>query len=120
MNTVYNLANLYDEQGKYEQAEPLYQRALEVREKVLGPEHPDTVRPLDNLANLYLDQGKYEQAEPLYQQALSTYERALGANHPETKRVRNNYALLQEQMKQKIDEASSKPKTPRKYVRKQP
>ena len=34
-----NLAALYDDQGRYGEAEPLYQRALGIREKVLGPEH---------------------------------------------------------------------------------
>ena len=38
-----NLASLYKRQGKYEQAEPLYQRALAIREQQLGPEHPTTV-----------------------------------------------------------------------------
>src|SRR5438132_462122 len=27
-------------QGKYEEAEPLYRRALAIRKRVLGPEHP--------------------------------------------------------------------------------
>jgi len=35
-----NLAALYDTQGKYAQAEPLFQRALAIWEKILGPEHP--------------------------------------------------------------------------------
>ena len=37
-----NLALLYDNQGKYNEAEPLYQRALAIDEKTLGPDHPDT------------------------------------------------------------------------------
>ena len=37
-----NLALLYKEQGKYDDAEPLYKRALAVREEVLGSVHPDT------------------------------------------------------------------------------
>ena len=34
---------------KYEEAEPLYRRALTIREKVLGPEHPDTAASLTAL-----------------------------------------------------------------------
>ncbi len=56
---------------KYEQAEPLYQRALAIAEQQLGAEHPDTAISLNNLAALYHEQGKYEQAEPLYQRALA-------------------------------------------------
>ena len=98
-----NLAALYAKQGKYEQAEPLFQRALAIRERVLGAEHPDTASSLNNLAILYRNQGKYEQAEPLYQRALTIYERVLGAEHPDTKRVRENYLELLEKMKLNTD-----------------
>ena len=79
-----NLAVLYDNQGKYDKAEPLYQRALTIREKVLGPDHPDTATSLNNLAVLYDNQGKYDKAEPLYQRALTIYEKVLGPDHPHT------------------------------------
>jgi len=59
-------------------------RALAIRERVLGPDHPDTSHSLNNLAALYDNQGKYEQAEPLYQRALAIRERVLGAEHPDT------------------------------------
>ncbi len=36
-----NLAVLYQAQGRYAEAEPLYKRALAIREKALGPDHPD-------------------------------------------------------------------------------
>ena len=36
-----NLATLYYDQGRYADAEPRYQRALAIWEKVLGPEHPN-------------------------------------------------------------------------------
>jgi hypothetical protein len=41
-----NLAGLYDEQGRYVDAEPLYKRALAISEKALGPDHPN-VWPVD-------------------------------------------------------------------------
>ena len=43
-NTLHQLASLYQQQGKYEQAEPLYQRALAIYERKVGAEHPDTKR----------------------------------------------------------------------------
>ena len=36
-----NLAELYRAQGRYADAEPLYKRSLAIREKALGPDHPD-------------------------------------------------------------------------------
>jgi tetratricopeptide (TPR) repeat protein len=53
------------ERAQYAEAEPLYRRALSIREKVLGPEHPDTATILDNLAELYRQQGRYAEAENL-------------------------------------------------------
>src|SRR5262249_17977601 len=36
--------------GDYAGAEPLYRRSLDIREKALGPDHPDTANSLNNLA----------------------------------------------------------------------
>ena len=60
-----DLARVYQAQGKYAEAESLYQRALVINEKALGPEHPHTVNNLNDLAVLYKYQGKYAEAEPL-------------------------------------------------------
>jgi Tetratricopeptide repeat/Leucine Rich repeat len=40
------------DQGDLAAALPLHERALAIREKVLGPEHPDTARSRENLARL--------------------------------------------------------------------
>jgi tetratricopeptide (TPR) repeat protein len=38
------LANVYNGLGRYSEAEPLYKRSLAIREKALGPDHPDAAR----------------------------------------------------------------------------
>ena len=45
-----NLANCTRAQGRYAEAEPLYKRSLAIREKALGPDHPDVAQSLNNLA----------------------------------------------------------------------
>ena len=82
------------QQIRYEEAEPLYQRALGIREQQLGPLHPDTAQSLNRLAGLYKAQGQYEQAEPLYQRALAIREQQLGPLHPHTAQSLNNLAAL--------------------------
>jgi CHAT domain-containing protein len=72
----------------------LYQRSLVIREKVLGPDHPDTAKGLNNLAGLYDSMGDYSKAEPLYQRALTIREKALGPDHPSTANSLNNLAGL--------------------------
>ena len=108
-NTAQSLANLalfYTNQGKFEQAELLYQRALAIREKRLGPDHPGTASSLNSLALLYDNQGKYEQAEPLYQRALAICEKTLGPDHPNTAIVRENYTDLLEKIHNKLEQRS--------------
>ena len=80
--------------GKFAQAVPLAQQVLAIREKALGPEHPDVALALNNLAGLYDDQGRYAEAEPLYKRALAIYEKALGPDHPDVAQALNNLALL--------------------------
>ncbi len=92
--TLNNLAVLYDEQGRYAEAEPLYKRALAIMEQALGPEHPDVATNLDNLASLYLFQGKYAEAEPLYKRLLAITEKALGPEHPDVATSLERYAAL--------------------------
>jgi hypothetical protein len=48
-----NLAVLYNAQGRYAQAEPLFKRSLAIRVKALGPDHPDVATSQNNLAALY-------------------------------------------------------------------
>jgi tetratricopeptide (TPR) repeat protein len=72
----------------------LYERALAIREQVLGPEHPDTARSLNNLALLHDTLGNYAAAQPLYERALAIFEQMLGLTHPDIARILNNVALL--------------------------
>jgi CHAT domain-containing protein len=88
------LAALYQSQGRYSEAEPLYKQALAIRKQQLGDNHPDTATSLNNLAALYQSQGRYSEAEPLYKQALAIRKQQLGDNHPDTATSLNNLALL--------------------------
>ena len=60
-----NLAGLYDTQGKYAQAEPLYKRSLAISEKALGPEHPDVALSLKNYALLLRKMDRDAEAEKM-------------------------------------------------------
>ncbi len=82
----------------YAQARPLFERALAIRETVLGPDHPHTATSFNNLALLLQAQGDLAAARPLFERALAIYETALGPDHPHTAQSLNNLAgLLQAQ-----------------------
>jgi tetratricopeptide (TPR) repeat protein len=57
--TLNNMAILYETQGKFGDAERLYRRAIAIRERALGANHPDVAMSLSNLATLYQAQDKY-------------------------------------------------------------
>jgi tetratricopeptide (TPR) repeat protein len=71
LNTVYNLGNLYRNQGRLAEAEQMYGRALAEekalgpdrsrgKEKALGKEYPDTLTSVNDLALVLQKQRKYE------------------------------------------------------------
>ena len=54
-------------QGQYEQAEPLFQRALAICEQQLGPQHPTTQAIRANYARLLRTMGRDAEAAALDQ-----------------------------------------------------
>ena len=48
-SSLNNLAGLYNSQGRYSEAEPLYLDALAMFEQVLGTNHPNTITVRNNL-----------------------------------------------------------------------
>ncbi len=60
-----NMADLYERQNRYADAEPLYRRALSIRERAAGPDHPETATSANNLAYLLRLEDKTADALPL-------------------------------------------------------
>jgi tetratricopeptide (TPR) repeat protein len=57
------------QRGEYELGEPLYQRALAIKEKSLPPDHPDTATTLENYAYLLREMKRTEEAAKLEERA---------------------------------------------------
>jgi tetratricopeptide (TPR) repeat protein len=93
------LASLYTEQEKYDEAEWLYKRVVEIHEETLGPDHLDTAASLANLANFYShDKDRQRDAEPPYQRAIAIRDKALGPEHPSTATLLTELAELHESL----------------------
>jgi len=67
---------------EYREALPLAERVLSIREKFLGPEHPDVLSTLDLLAGLSQMTGNLERAETTYARTVALAEKNYGPLHP--------------------------------------
>ena len=83
-----------DSRGAYSTVEPLYRRALDIRQRVLGEEHPDTASSYNNVASNLDDQGKYEEAEPLHRRALEIMKAIVSPTHPHIEVIQANLEQL--------------------------
>ncbi len=92
--TINDLATIYNQQEKYELAEPLHKEALKLRQDILGEEHPDTAESLNNIASFYVSLEEYKKAEPFSKQALNIRKKTLGENHPDTASTISNLAEI--------------------------
>ena len=79
-----DLADTYHCLEKHADAEKLQIQVLDLRNKLLGQEHPDTISAICNLANTYHCLGNYAKAEKLQIQVLDLRNRCLGQEHPDT------------------------------------
>jgi tetratricopeptide (TPR) repeat protein/transcriptional regulator with XRE-family HTH domain len=89
-----NFASFLVDDCDFVEARSWYELTLTIREKKLGPEHPDTAISLHNLATVLRKQGDPAAARPLAQRALEIDEKALGSHHPTTNLMRRHFAQL--------------------------
>jgi tetratricopeptide (TPR) repeat protein len=94
LTSANNLALSYLAQGKFTQAQPLILSALDIKRRVLGQEHPNTLTGMYTLALLYLYEGRYSVAESLFIELLEKQQRVLGHEHPNTLTTINDLARL--------------------------
>src|SRR5260370_30474585 len=78
------MGQVYDNLGLYARAQPLLQRAVDIRRHVLGSENPDTLRSMNDLARTLDHEGHYAEAETLIRQTLDVERRVLRPEHPDT------------------------------------
>ena len=76
-------------------AKALFERALAILEKALGPDHPDVATSLNNLAAMHEAIGGFNEARALHERALAIREKALGPDHPDVALSLSNLAAVQ-------------------------
>ena len=79
-NSAHFLGQTYYSRGDYAAAIPPLAQAVEIREKVLGPDDISTLDSLDFLASARASAGEYAVALPLFERLLAARTRMLGAD----------------------------------------
>jgi tetratricopeptide (TPR) repeat protein len=85
------LVGLLQYQHNYDEAIPLARRMLEIRRRLLGNEHADSIAALNTLAALLQDQGELAEAEQHSARAVELARMALAQDHWLTAMCRANY-----------------------------
>ena len=89
------LAALDYQEGRYDDGLTRYERALELTEAALGPEHPTVATYLGNLAGIHNARGDLEQARLLLRRGLEISSRVYGPDHPQLASSYNNLAIVE-------------------------
>lgn len=94
LTTSANLAALYFDEGRSDQAGRLMESVLAVRERVDAPTSLPLACVLQNLGCAYLVRGRFGESERLLERALDMQKRARGASHPEVAIVLSNLGYV--------------------------
>lgn len=92
--TANNLARLHYQLARFQEAEFLAVKCIEIHAAVSGERSLEVASANHNLATLYHVQGQYELAEKAYKKAVSIRTELLGSEHPTTTVLMKNYADL--------------------------
>jgi eukaryotic-like serine/threonine-protein kinase len=88
------MGRVYYRLGLYTSALPLLKDALEIRQRILGREHPETAATMNNLAQVLHGKGDFAAAEGFYRDALTIRRKVFGENSPEVAASLNNFGLF--------------------------
>lgn len=86
------LQDLYRQEGRLNEIEPLYQHAIEIQQKYLDPHDEALAFTFFGAGLLYRDEGKLEQSLPMYRQALKFGRLSFGRDTQRLLPILDSYA----------------------------
>jgi len=108
-SSVNNLGILLLLQGRYDEALPVLQEAVDISRRVGGDQHPELARALENLGNVYYRQGEFDRTLELLDEVMTIRKEVLGENSPDVARTLNNMGM--------VANAAGDPETAEGYLR---
>src|SRR5258708_23923381 len=94
LETLSGLAAMLHAQGRYGEAEDVERQILQSSERVLGPDHPDTLTSMNNLAQTLQAQGDLARAPEQQEPVIEARARRLGKEHPNKLTSMTNLAQM--------------------------
>src|SRR5258708_35510741 len=88
--TLFDLAEVYRAEGKYSEALPNYERALQIYTGQYGPEATEIADTINGEAELYKSLTDYSRAEPLLLRALAIRQKQSHAGDPDIAQSQND------------------------------
>ena len=89
-----NLASVYKNLEKYNQARELHKKALMIRTKIFGEDHAHVATSYDNLASVYKNLEKYNRSKEFYEKALMIRTKIFGEDHGDVATSYDNMASV--------------------------
>jgi serine/threonine protein kinase len=88
------MGSVYYNLGLYGRAHSLFTQAIQIRRRILGPQHLETLSSTQELANVLAGEGHTTEAEQLCREVLGIRRRVLGAEAPDTLRSLNTLGRI--------------------------
>jgi serine/threonine-protein kinase len=88
------IGSVYYSLGLYEEAQPLFEKSLQIRQSIFTDDHPDIALSLSNLGYLFCEMGEYIAADSLLNRALVIDQMHLSSNDPEFAKVYGGLAWI--------------------------
>jgi non-specific serine/threonine protein kinase/serine/threonine-protein kinase len=87
------MGDVYGSLALYSRAQPLVERAVDIRRRVLGPRDPDTLESMARLVGILQGEGHLTEAEKLDRDILDIRRHVLGPEHPDTLKTMGSLAV---------------------------
>jgi tetratricopeptide (TPR) repeat protein len=82
---------VYEGKGDFENALVQFQKALEIRTRVFGSDHPNVAASFNNIGAVYEKKGDLENALVQHQKALKIRTRVFGSDHLDVSVVQQHW-----------------------------
>ncbi len=88
------MGNVYESLGLYQESESLLRRAVDIRQRTLGPRNIETLKSMSDLGYVLNSNSKYSEAEKWSRETVDGRKEKLGPEHADTLAAESQLALI--------------------------